>query len=404
MIRKNIKQKYIDSFDKSMSENTSKNRPLYCDNVNSLKDTIVKASVTLLKDHNIKQKEIFNWIREGLKEYSTQFPKTRVLYNTTYGGYGLSKQFISFCKTSKYLRSSHADKENRVMYVDYIVPFAKHIFELPHYNCRTLFDILYLHEHYELSDVFYFANMYIKKEKEKTYLEENIKKIKVYLENPTSTYINIEAKKKTFPDYHYYKPTHTFFTSENVNLSNYYREDLEEFISKDNSIVDMENDIQLFKKIILSVIPEHVFIDILSYIKDIYDEFKQETTQSLYTYYTSLNKDYKTFIELLKKEGYDSYKTWYSQTKFNEVAIHYLIYVYKQKSHSSSCGTYTNVFDFLVTQESIKVDDEICEQVFLNFGLLCASSAYCELGIDEVPTMVDWSIGEYDGKESIYIV
>lgn len=417
MLKRGLLKKYLDThtIPSSLAHKNIKQQPEYPDKVIELRDDIVKSSVTLLKDHDIKQKQIFEWIREGLKEYSSQFPKTRVLYNTTYGGYGLSDDFVSYC--SSYSESPgpytsdklwRDQKSHRERYAEYIVPFAKYVLNSPQYNCEPLFYILYIYEHYELADVVSLVNMYLRKLKERVNITKNMEKLKAYLACPTSTYLDIEAKKTKMPEYCYYKPQYFIFTYTDTKFSEYLREDLEEFLKKEdpNPISKIENDIKVCKETILSVIPEHVFEDMVTYITDTYEEFKKnnEESFSVSTYVSSRKQD-KTFINLLESNGYDAYKTWYRQTKFEEEAIHYLIYKYKSLSLTNRLSPEdATVYDFLVKKEHIEINKEVCDSVLLDFGLVCASSRYCQLGIEEIPSMVDYSIGEYDGNETVYIV
>lgn len=416
-MKRGVIRKYLDTYTipSSSAHKNIKQQPVYPDKVIELRDDIVKSSVTLLKDYDIKQKQIFEWIREGLKEYSSQFPKTRVLYNTTYGGYGLSDDFVSYCASYSESPGPYTSdkiwrdqKTHREKYVEYIIPFAKYVLKSPQYNCKPLFYILYLYEHYELADVVSLVNMYIRKLKERVNINRNMEKLKAYLNCPTSIYLDIEAKKTKIPDYCYYKPQYFIFTFNDTNFSEYLREDLEEFLQKEdpNPISKIENDIKVCKETILSVVSEHVLNDIIAYITYTYKEFKKnkEGHFSLSTYMSS-REEYKTFIELLKSNGFDSYKTWHGQTKFEEEAIHYLIYKYKSLSLTEQLSPEdVTVYDFLMKQEHIEINKEVSDLVVLNFGLLCASGQCCQLGIEEIPSMVDYSIGEYDGNETVYIV
>ena len=61
-----------------------------------IKETLRQSVISLIKDHDIKQSTVFNWIRDAMQEYSMHIPKTRVLYNKCFGGYGFCNDFKMF--------------------------------------------------------------------------------------------------------------------------------------------------------------------------------------------------------------------------------------------------------------------------------------------------------------------
>ena len=84
--------------------------------------------------------------------------------------------------------------------------------------------------------------------------------------------------------------------------------------------------------------------------------------------------------------------------------------------------SYSDEFtSFLKTCEEVETEGDVplikkfgseCSHVLLNedadsdleVGLVCASGQHCRLKVAEVPTLLEWEIDEYDGKETVRLV
>ena len=394
------------------------------------------TSIELLRDHNVKQEEIFTFIRKGLKEYVKTYPKQRILYNSIHGGYDLSKEFVDFCKNYKAEIKSDIDVRNshRISYVPYIIPFAKHILKNKQYD--GLFEIMYLHNYYNLSSIFRLIYLYNCKVESRENLLKNAETARKYLSNDKSIFFDKTNQKKC-KDFYYYKPSLIGFQMQKVDLERYTREDIEYFLNTqytddtpkvennekevyndssendsssesdsdddlDNyqdpntlssSLIFIDKMIAKYKTKILNNIPENIMNEIIIY-KDTY-----KTNDEPVDYY--YHEKERQILVLLKKYGYGSNNTWRKQNKFDHVAMSFLAEKQKQNIQPS---TKTTIYDFLVNNTYIDIDQITQDTVLEDFGLLCASSKYCELDIAEIPGLLDWSIGEYDGKENICIV
>ena len=427
------------------SSNTTKR------DVHVLKKHVLDLSIELLIDHNVKQKELFKYIRNGLHEYVKKLPAQRIMYNNTYGGYGLSKEFIDFCNT---IDVNYLD---RVTIVPYIIPFAKHILKNHQYN--GLFEIMYLHDYYDFDNIFRLIDLYKIKVNSRENLLKNAKIACEYISDDNSVFF--DKTKKTSKYSCYYKPSLLLFDTTRLDLKRFTREDIQEFLNtpytqdlsnskentdenvnkykyvdsgviKDNDLDndsdndldnDLDNDsdndsdndehqdpstlasslffldkiIAKYKTKILKLVPENIMDEISEYI----DTYQKQSDD----YFRSVNCNDRDkerhFIKILNKYGYNSYLTWSIQNKFDNIAISYLSEKQKQNTQLSIDNT---IYDFIFKNEYIDIQENIRNYVLENFGLLCASSIHCELDIKEVPGLLDWGIHEYDGKEDIYVV
>lgn len=53
-------------------------------------------------------------------------------------------------------------------------------------------------------------------------------------------------------------------------------------------------------------------------------------------------------------------------------------------------------------ESSIEQQDSL-HAAYQAFGLICASGTYCQLAVQEVPQIIEWSVSEYDRLETVVI-
>ena len=372
------------------------NKVITTSSIETLKETLISTSITLLQDHGIKQKQVFDWIREGLHTYSETFPKERVLYNSTYGGYGLNNEFISYCDIVKHKRDN-----NRTKYVKHIKPFGEHILKQEY--CNGLFQVLYLYEHYNFDEIVSLVKEYKHKVEKKQNIASNLLGLQEYLKCPKSTYCDETNMKKKHKHYCYYKPSSFLFSGANITYDRFKKEDLEEFLETYTD-TEIMNEINACKNNILKHVPEYILDELDVFI----DEYNKLVDDYIKTHLYESRENNKTFLQLLINEGYTNRKTWRYQNKYEDIGILFLSKKQKdylqQLSDTNSYNDQNKIYDFAVFNKNIEILSNVKTFVIEHFGLLCASSLYCELDIEEVPSMMDWTIGEYDGKESVYVI
>ena len=111
----------------------------------------------LVLDYGVSHKEIIKSIHDRIFELSKALPKFEVLYNDTYGGYGLSKEFVEYIKERQtYLDdlSHRYSKKYRREAAKYIVPFGKFVLD----KYPVLKDILIIYHQCKWNEIAYEIN------------------------------------------------------------------------------------------------------------------------------------------------------------------------------------------------------------------------------------------------------
>ena len=350
------------------------------------KATIQKTAIELLSKHDVKQNVIFSWIRKAFEEHTENMPKVRVLYNATYGGYGFSKEFMMFrakgalCggvfggEFDKDVVKCH--KEHRVKAVPDIIPFGKAILERE--DMRDLKHVLYHYHKHNYNVFFSKQHEYESKKKQLKYYHDNVQNLKVYLADPKSKYAANEDP---------YTLTLHCLTFLERNFSYYAKAQLEDLLNLCESegavfVEDLEKQISQARQDIVDVEGEDGFLDICKYTA--FHE-KQKSQIHKNRSYLEYRDSKVPFIVDLFKQGWNDMHIWlYKSHSYSVITIMYLS---------------TKVKDLPPMEET----DDIWNELYERFGLLCASSAYSQLKIEEVPALVEWKVGEYDGKERVYM-
>lgn len=401
---------------------------------NALKELLESTSIKLLSDHNVQQNTMFHWIRTALKTHVEEMPKVRVLYNNCYGGFGLSKEFQRFCKTgSLYPKqktqvekvkddnapdsesNSENDDENddfesdadyishlqreRTATVPFLIPFAKSVLSDP--SCAGLHRVLYMYHTYSFGALIGFATRIVKYTKDKHNCADNLKLLRNYLDDPESVY---HGKK-------HWVPNSFTLTYKNVEFENYSREQLEtlfkESIDSDivqeyyNKIADTRKEM----KDIFAAFPdisaetaEQCMKEIVSFVEDDLNPTTPSTRKKPAQTYERIydfprEKETRSFITIILSEGWKSSKAWLKRMRdvYSQVAIKFLMNKYIDD---------TTTTDFLT---GAVIPDTLLDCEYEHFGLLCASDRYSNLAIANMPALLDYTISEYDGLESVKV-
>lgn len=371
-----------------------------------LKDIVVSSCIKLLKDHNVKQKQVFQWIRAGLRGYVDSLPKTKVLYNDCHGGYGLSEEFMEFvskvdvepCVKDESRDWEHDYKKSRTLAADYIVPYGVHV--LQDENNKGLFNMLYLYEYYSLGSVIASVYSIQSFESEETYFKTNIESLCQYLTSPTATF-------KEADDEYMFKPSLYCLLYARPDFENYTKEHLEELYEKykDCDNVNTEK-IKKRRAEASAIVGEDVFQEIYNHITQ-----TTKTLKSRDAWYKYLERETESmsFIRALNTYGYKDKKTWKYQKPFSSKAIQFLLA--KQAAHNQANdgdegdgASVWRVYDYIGKNTTLEVNEEVKMNIIRKVGLMCASYTYCNLAIAEMPSLLDWEIAEYDGLERVVVV
>lgn len=433
---------------RSMNQNTNMSHE-----VAKVKTDLVQGAISLLKDHGIKQDEMFKWIREGLLEYvnKANIPRQRIMYNTAYGGYSLSDAFVEYCNmrikqefderqsdkkhkdgiNSKDINCScesdideheytpedasddtledasdeesdeiiHTHDNNRVSYVKYIEPFGKSILDLEKY--KGLFSILYLYKHHNMDEIVSFMNLYTSKKKDLDNLRNNMDRLRSYINDTKSIYFDETTPRDE--DFYYYPPCYMMMCCKDIKFSRYKRCDLENFIASYTDVTYGKK-MEEYKDNVIRLTNKDVFASLEAFTDEFENNIKSKRKKRHYA------EENKSFIDTLHENGYASYETWWLVTKYNVFGIMYLLYKQKEYQESAAFHEISNidssetVFDYVVQHKHITINEDDAKTIYETMGLLCASGAYCDLKIKDIPGLLEWSIGEYDGKEDVFVV
>lgn len=377
-----------------------------------IKKQLLDSVKELVINHGVSHKEIITDIHDEIIELSKTVPKFEVLYNNAYGGYGLSKEFISFVKHNQQDRKGSINPYDykyditfRRQAVQYILPFGHYILE----KYPILKTILVIYHHCKLNDIVnVISSMY--------YIEENLKSLckrRDDLEHCLAVeYIHGDKVIKKYSlddvdsdgeleDLEYYANEETKYALihfNHVDFEGYTKESYEELITSISKEVDgIKTKLEKDKAYCISDynITETTFYQMKNIINNLMKNVESFTNMH--------NKYDYNFIEAITKFGVDDNRIWKHQQRYNKLALQYLMTLLQecipQEFNQDFNRNY--VYDFVISNSYISINDEEYNKIVKDFGLLCASSQYCSLEIAEVPEYISWSIGEYDGLEKI---
>jgi hypothetical protein len=379
-----------------------------------IKRQLLDNMKNLLVNHGVSHKEIIDDIHDEIIELSKTLPKFEVLYNNAYGGYGFSKEFILFVKQNQQESTESInpyeyryDNVFRRQAVQYILPFGQYILD----KYPILKAILVIYHHSNLNDIVSTINsMYYSEDKLKAlykrrdelrrclaieYLQGN-KMIKMQSLDDASNNCDESDESDESKEYETNEETMYALIHYNyVEFEGYTKECYEELlVAMDKEIDETLTKLDEKKTNCISKykLTDTNFDEIRMVI---YSLMKNAESYSLH------NKHDYNFLEAIKKYGVDDNRIWKHQQRYNELALQYLMIKSKQCIPQIFKETY--VYDYIISNSYIKINDEDYNKIVKNFGLSCASSQYCSLEIAEVPEYINWYVGEYDGLEEIVL-
>jgi DNA-binding ferritin-like protein (Dps family) len=357
--------------------------------INNVKDLIVNLGVS--------HKEIIKGIHDAVIELGNSLPKIQVLYNNTYGGYGLSEEFIEYVRQYEpELNKSLSDnKEYRIKTVQYILPFGHYVLQ----KYPVFKDLLVIYHHYNLNKIFdnisssyYLEDRLQSLYKRKTQLEKILDNEYSHgTKTPKKYVLNDDDDDASDVDVNIVT-IHDFVGNNYVRLEGYTKETYEEAIETINKEID--TNLSTIDKYKSSTISEDYLTEV------VYDDMKQ----IIYSLIKDEDRHFKDkyYISLLgaiNKFGVDDHRIWEFQNMYNKRALQYLFI--KSKDYIPQDTKEHHVYDFVFSNTYIEINDKDYNNIVKEFGLVCASSRYCALKIGEVSQYVSWYIGEYDGLERI---
>jgi hypothetical protein len=376
------------------------------------KEELLKDFKKKVKDlviyYNMEHKDIINVIHDTLLDEANKLPKIQVLYNVKYGGFGLSPTFKQFISTISNENTEYEDTQSilipknssvryyykeRIHPIRFIRPFALKMLE----KYPSLFDIIYLYEKYKLSYGMKWVDLVINRRNEMERVEQRMCILQEYVHDTSKhgdkvlgTQMYSIQKGDTF----YNCANSPFFKYEGFTKESYEQgiKYLEEYIS------NIDNNENLYRKNAIDLVGNIVFDEMISFLQ-------QKTIKTKQTKDIQFNDKY-SFAEALKEHVEGDIDVWEYQNSFCRETIAFLLF--KREQHIKECENNnvmnTNVFDYVKEKQCIVVDEETKEGVLNQFELQLASDTYCSLKIDEVPQILDWSIGDYDGLENINLM
>lgn len=357
------------------------------------KAILTQTVIDLFSNHNMKQTSIFDLIRSSILEHVSTLPERRVLYNDCYGGYSYSKEFKTYLEDTIGQRDvytemfSQASRENHIAY---IIPFGKLSLATVSESFECIIDTLYIFAKYDFNKIATLLESILSREYELNNLTHNGELLKQFLE---SSPIEPEID----PD-NYHPPTEWCLLFSKSNFRRYKTSELKELLQRHKEgqyTTDIFSRIEKTKNEILEYIPESMLADLKEFVI-----MKRKQRQSKNDTLSFQVNDRKSFLKSVLVRGFDSDMHWRHQTYYDQDAIQFVLEKYKfiKKNENKQL-----VYD-VVSEKYIPIETNLLASVEENFGLLCASSPYSKLGIACIPPLVDYRVGDYDGKENVYVV
>lgn len=263
-----------------------------------------------------------------------------------------------------------------------IVPFGKALLSRDDMNVMKY--VLYMYTKYSFDAVFENVRLYAMHKSNVEWYQRNLQALREYLADPKSSY-------SSKPGYKLYESMLTYDTCRFASYTKHDLEELVEYCDGDEGKLYVPNRIAFmdeFKAKVVAVLGEEGFEDAARFRKNLNEQKKN-------TKYSSLDRDNrKRFVVYLFSKGYQEPITWiFHQSAYNYGAILFLIDKYNTLNANVDYISGTRIDD-----------DDVNDDIYEQFGLLCASSKYAELGIKDVPALMEYKIGEYDGREKVYVV
>jgi hypothetical protein len=320
------------------------------------RDHLVAVATELFTKHNVKQDEMFTWIREAITVVVASKPKTRVLYNSAYGGFDTSSDF------DEYIGDKYNFTNFREQSTTFIQPFGKYILDKPQFE--GLRECLYTYETSDLQKLLsHIRTIHYDRIKLKN-LPINVRVLEEYLSDPDASRDVQPTALKAQVSYLSGDRTITW-------CSKYPRANLEELLAEVREGTyqrKIQAEIANAENAMMKHVSREVMEDLIAHYGNIH--------------HVKMNKN-TSFVTMLHDNGYNDLSIWCYQGHYK---FEIMTYIIKRN-----------------LRHDTPVPQEIVDLVEEKFGLVCASDAYCTLKIEEIPTGMTWRISEYDGLETVYV-
>lgn len=339
-------------------------------------ECIAKLVEIILSKH-ASQAKIAQDLRKALVETSgTQ--SRRVLYNNTYGGFGYSREFAAFIKSrvDKQVATVDDHLKYREADVEHVQAFGKELIE--QYPILSSIFEWYAEHGDEQNRVCVDADFHVINIDRRDQLDALLTKIKNHMDAGYFGSID-EAPAVSFfirSYWNVYPRESLHYTAEALESlrdeAQAERQELDDLISEASS-------------------PSPDVLKAMQAVKSAEDEIKKENEDGVVASKSVSEADQEfvyempsKFLKALEANGPEAAKTWASQTVLSAPAVMYFL------AHKDDMTWPSDDAAKFKAQEAV--------------GLLAASGQYCDLCIDEVPVHSEYSIGEYDGKERVYLL
>lgn len=347
--------------------------------IESLQNILNATVLSLVKDYGIKHKDIITQIHDCLEKAASELPPLHILYNNMHGGFGFSEQFKQYMNLTNKNYDIDGIYNERIQSVQFIKPFGEHCLNMYPY----LKDLLYINTYYNVEYIIGLAGSVQFRTDELNKLLKRNEALNIHLENSKSygsKHVNAEN-------------SYNYLYAKNQDI-NGLTKDSYLYLTKvlNEYICEAQNQINKNVTRAHQLISTDIFDDMVNVLTQFANDKSRLTSSS----------NNISFLDAIEKYGEQDTKIWNvdNQSMYLEKAMLYLLIKKNETKdlHKEKDGM---VFDFLITKDYIPIDKSIYEKMLTIFSLQCASDTYCSLSIWEVPQLVDWTIGEYDGLESI---
>lgn len=333
-----------------------------------LKDQFVDIYVKLRFDYKISHDDLEKILRKEVIEKSKNKPNRRIIYNTSYGGFGYSELFYRNYEVTELDVEYEDDREHGA---HLMCPFGKLILDIRPEIKRAVYmeytsDIAKInydtyrivYEEYKLeqfrNNVAKFRDYYTTHDEKEQwrYGMQELKMHNVLPQNHMSAYLSIPSM-------------YTFDSIKNV---------LDNSIAEEVKTLDK---IAEYKSKIDKIIPQ------IKYIDDIPEFFE------------AFKKIMKLFFDPEECSLIESRRKIHFASEFEMDAK-------SIKTWKSYRGCGASIMYFMLHNKShVEYDKQILNTIYETFGLRCASGQYASLAITEIPALCSYEIEEYDGSEKI---
>jgi hypothetical protein len=363
-----------------------------------LLEQLTTSAVELLSKHSVPQSDMYGSIKDALRKHVQGQPPIKVLYNNCYGGYTLSKPFKAFLHDKQDFTTL---KEERTRAVQHITTFATSLLDSG--ICKGLREVLYLYHYHDFGSIVALVRKVINLEHEKLNVLVNIETIRIYLEDPTSSFKEESASTSHLSLWMLKIPS-----NDNTTYKKYTKQQLQDLLSlyeASDSTKEMIDTLTQATNKLTTLLGQDLYdqIDRFVELEQMNERGNIKYTHSDWWSIDEKNK-FKTFMSLLLANGYTNDLVWRYQKFYDKYAMKFLIMAYaSQQTNNTSPHEDDTVYDF-VFKTHIPLKQDVMDKVEETFGLLCASGACSQLAIATVPPLLEWSVGDYDGLENVYVV